>query len=82
MLRVLRKPFCSSTSLSFYSAHLDNRLFRAVLYNLYIDEASVIPLYDRGSLGSDWDDFGIGLMILLLQTDGTKPDSKHILKST
>ena len=80
MLQILRKPFC--TIVLFCSAHLDNLLFRTALYILYIDEANVIRLYERGSLGSDWDGFGIGFIILLLQTDGTDPESKHTLNRT
>jgi hypothetical protein len=38
-----------------------------------MEGAKVIPLYDRGSLGSDVDDFGIGVIIPLDQADGTFP---------
>ena len=36
-----------------------------------MDEAQLIPLYDKGSLGSVADDFGIGLMMHLFHILGT-----------
>jgi len=40
---------------------------------LYKDEANAIPLYDKGSLGSEDDDFGIGFIIHLPHIEGTTP---------
>ena len=49
---------------------------------MYIDDASAIPLYDRGSLGSAVLALGIGLIIFLPQDEGIRPVSKHTLNKT
>ena len=50
VLLLLRKPFCSSTLLSFSSHHELILVFRTEHYNLYMDDASAMHLYDIGSL--------------------------------
>ena len=48
-------------------------------YILHIDGARAIPLYERGSLRSLVQDFGIGLMTHFPQSDGITPVSKQML---
>ena len=47
--------------------------------NLYMEDASAMPLYDIGSLGSFGPDFGIGLIMHFFHRDGILPFSKHML---
>ena len=72
VLRIVLKRFCSSTNMPLLSDHNDSLVSHIELYSLYIEEASVMPLYERGSLGSVILDFGIGFMILLLHKLGTR----------
>ena len=44
---------------------------------MYTDEANAKPLSDKGSLGSEDDDFGIRFVIHLHQIEGTIPLSKQ-----
>jgi hypothetical protein len=44
---------------------------------LYAHGAKVMLLYDNGSLGSEVEHFGIGVIIPLFQIFGILPDLKH-----
>jgi hypothetical protein len=61
------------------SDHKLNLSFKILPYNLYIEHVKAIPLYDKGSLPSAVDDFGIGLIIHLFQTEDTISLSKQTL---
>jgi hypothetical protein len=53
------------------SDHELNLSFEMLQYNIYIEHVKDIPLYDKGSLPSAVDDFGIGLIRHLFQTEDT-----------
>jgi len=78
VLRLFLKPHCSSSNVSLFSTQKKKRLLRTAQYILYTDEANAMPLYAKGSLGSEDDDFGIGFIIHLPQIEGTIPLSKHV----
>ena len=82
VLRFFLKPFWKSTILLFSSDHNESLIFISELYSLYIDDASDIPLYDRGSLGSAVLVLGIVVIIFLPQDVGIFPVSKQTLNKT
>jgi hypothetical protein len=67
--------------ISLSSSHFTSLSFKIPQNTLYANGARVIPLYDKGSRGSEKEHFGIGVIIPLFHILGTLPVLIHKLNN-
>ena len=72
-ITISAKPFCSSCITPVMSSFSLKRKSSNPQNSLYVAGANVIPRYERGSLGSDVELFGIGVITPFDHKDGTFP---------